>query len=66
MYAIHVFSGKLQGALLNGMTNRNVAIKKAYANTIGHLIRVKFVVFKIVLFLECISGECPHLIKPVN
>ena len=45
MYAIHIFSGKLQGALLNGMTNRNVAIKKAYANTIGHLIRVNFMLF---------------------
>jgi len=32
-------AGKLLGALLNGMTDRNNALKKAYANSIGHLIR---------------------------
>lgn len=34
----HVVIGKLLAALVNGLTDRNAAIRKNYAVTIGHLV----------------------------
>lgn len=36
---LNQFAGKILGALLNGLNDRNNTIKKSYANAIGHLIR---------------------------
>ncbi|XP_047125888.1 proteasome adapter and scaffold protein ECM29 isoform X1 [Hydra vulgaris] len=33
------YAGKLLGSLLNGLTDYNMALKKAYANSIGHLVQ---------------------------
>ena len=34
------YAGKLLAALLNGLHDRNITVKKTYASAIGHLVKV--------------------------
>ncbi len=36
-------AGKLLAALLSGLHDRNITVKKTYASAIGHLVKVSFV-----------------------
>lgn len=35
-----LFVGKLMSAMLTGLSDRNVAVRKAYASALGHLVKV--------------------------
>lgn len=37
-----LLAGKLMSAVLSGLSDRNITIRKAYAVAIGHLVRVSF------------------------
>ena len=47
------FAGKLLLALLNGLNDRNLTVKKRYASTIGHVVKVRVTS---TLLLYSISG----------
>lgn len=34
------YAGKILGSLLNGLSDRNITVRKAYASAIGHVVKV--------------------------
>jgi hypothetical protein len=55
-----LFPGKLLGALLNSLNDRNAAVRKCYAAAIGNLVKVSFILdtkYIFFLYVELLDGS---------